>query len=137
MPGGNRRFFRAKPRWAVCATTSRRRIQRISSLRILRSICYRRSNGEFATRRRGTRKCAGERNKHSRNFFMSTIRECAAKYLAELARRGASAHTLRNYGSDLEQFAVYFEPPGESGPAMEQLDLVLLREWMAGLYDQK
>lgn len=67
---------------------------------------------------------------------MATIRECAAKYLAELGRRGASAHTLRNYGSDLEQFAAYFEPPGETGPSMEQLDLALLREWMSGLYDQ-
>jgi len=67
---------------------------------------------------------------------MATIRQCAAKYLAELGRRGASAHTLRNYGSDLEQFAAYFEPPGETGPAMEQLDLALLREWMSGLYDQ-
>ena len=60
----------------------------------------------------------------------------AAKYLAELARRGASEHTLRNYGSDLEQFAAYFEPPGETAPAMEQLDLALLREWLAELYDQ-
>jgi integrase/recombinase XerC len=67
---------------------------------------------------------------------MATIQECAAKYLAELARRGASAHTLRNYRSDLEQFADYFEPPGETAPAMEQLDLALLREWMSGLYDQ-
>ncbi|HMJ62857.1 MAG TPA: site-specific tyrosine recombinase/integron integrase [Bryobacteraceae bacterium] len=62
---------------------------------------------------------------------MATIRECAAKYLAELARRGASAHTLRNYGSDLEQFASYFELE------MEQLDLALLREWLSALYDQK
>jgi integrase/recombinase XerC len=67
---------------------------------------------------------------------MATIQECAAKYLAELARRGASVHTLRNYGSDLEQFANYFEPPGEIAPGMEGLDLALLREWMAGLYDQ-
>jgi len=62
---------------------------------------------------------------------MATIRECAAKYLAELARRGASAHTLRNYGSDLEQFASYFELE------MERLDLALLREWLSALYDQK
>ena len=62
---------------------------------------------------------------------MATIRECAAKYLAELARRGASAHTLRNYGADLEQFASYFELE------MEQLDLALLREWLSALYDQK
>jgi integrase/recombinase XerC len=67
---------------------------------------------------------------------MSTIRESIAKYLAELARRGASKHTLRNYGSDLEQFAGYFEAPGATAPAFEQLDLALLREWLGGLYDQ-
>jgi integrase/recombinase XerC len=68
---------------------------------------------------------------------MPTIRESIAKYLAELTRRGASRHTLRNYGSDLEQFAGYFEVPGVTAPAFEQLDLALLREWLAGLYDHK
>ncbi|HEY3940278.1 MAG TPA: tyrosine-type recombinase/integrase [Bryobacteraceae bacterium] len=67
---------------------------------------------------------------------MANIRECAAKYLAELARRGASPHTLRNYGSDLEQFAGYFEIPDEAPPDIENLDLALLREWLSGLYDQ-
>jgi integrase/recombinase XerC len=64
------------------------------------------------------------------------IREAAAQYLAELARRGASAHTLRNYASDLEQLAAYLEPPGETAPPIEQLDLALLREWMADLLDR-
>jgi integrase/recombinase XerC len=68
---------------------------------------------------------------------MPTIRECIAKYLAELTRRGASKHTLRNYGSDLEQFAGYFEVEGERPPPFEQLDLPLLREWLGGLYDHK
>lgn len=68
---------------------------------------------------------------------MPAIRESAAKYLAELQRRGASAHTLRNYGSDLEQFANYFEPPGTQPPSVEQLDLPLMREWLASLYDRK
>ena len=68
---------------------------------------------------------------------MASLRECISKYLAELARRGASEHTLRNYGSDLQQFATYFEPPGEIAPDLEQLDLPLLREWLASLYDQK
>lgn len=64
------------------------------------------------------------------------MRECIAKYLAELGRRGASKHTLRNYGSDLEQFAKYFEPPGESAsPELEQLDIAMLREWLSSLYD--
>jgi integrase/recombinase XerC len=67
---------------------------------------------------------------------MANIRECAAKYLAELARRGASEHTLRNYGSDLEQFARYFELPDAAVPDIESLDLALLREWLGGLYDQ-
>ena len=67
---------------------------------------------------------------------MAALRECISKYLAELERRGASKHTLRSYGSDLEQFATYFEPPGESAPEVEQLDLTLMREWLAGLYDQ-
>ena len=68
---------------------------------------------------------------------MPTIRESIAKYLAELARRGASKHTLRNYASDLQQFAGYFEAPGMTAPAFEELDLGLLREWLGGLYDQK
>jgi integrase/recombinase XerC len=67
---------------------------------------------------------------------MPPIRECISKYLAELTRRGASPHTLRNYGSDLEQFAEYFEPPGEIAPEIEIVDLHLLREWLASLYDQ-
>ncbi|HEY7302976.1 MAG TPA: tyrosine recombinase XerC [Bryobacteraceae bacterium] len=67
---------------------------------------------------------------------MSALRDSIAKYLAELERRGASKHTLRNYGSDLEQFAVYFEPPGAAVQNVEALDLPLLREWFAGLYDQ-
>jgi integrase/recombinase XerC len=71
---------------------------------------------------------------------MAKIREVAAHYIAELGRRGASAHTLRNYGSDLEQFAGYFERgEGPEGPAPEiqDLDLPLLREWLAGLFDQE
>ncbi len=65
---------------------------------------------------------------------MAALRECTARYLGELERRGASAHTVRNYASDLEQFATYFDPTGE--PQVGQLDLSLLREWLASLYDQ-
>lgn len=67
---------------------------------------------------------------------MTALRDCIAKYLAELVRRGASKHTLRSYGCDLEQFATYFEPPGATAPAMDRLDLPLMREWLAGLYDE-
>jgi len=67
---------------------------------------------------------------------MAELRECIAKYLGELQRRGASAHTVRNYGSDLEQLLAYCRLTGEE-PAVEQIDLSLLREWLASLYDQK
>jgi integrase/recombinase XerC len=68
---------------------------------------------------------------------MAALSECISKYLAELERRGASKHTVRNYASDLEQFRLYFHPPGENNPpSVEQLNLPLLREWLASLYDR-
>ncbi len=69
---------------------------------------------------------------------MAQIRECVANYLAELARRGASKHTLRNYGSDLDHFAGYFEPPGEAAPPeIERVEISMLREWLGALYDHQ
>ncbi len=56
---------------------------------------------------------------------------CVQSYLAELGRRGASRHTLRNYSSDLHQLADYLQP----APSVEQIDLTLLREWLGNLYD--
>ena len=34
------------------------------------------------------------------------------RYLSDLRLQNASPHTLRNYASDLQQFALYFSPPG-------------------------
>jgi integrase/recombinase XerC len=68
---------------------------------------------------------------------MPTLRESSAKYLAELSRRGASAHTLRNYATDLEQFAAYFDLPGQEPAQINDLDIALLREWLSDLYDQE
>src|SRR5579875_1013083 len=137
-----RNCFRARRRSAACATTSRTPTQATSSRRTSPSICCRRwkkqpNAGCGTTRRRAMPRSAGARRKRSTIFFMAQLRESIAKYLAELERRGASKHTLRNYGSDLEQFAAYFQPPGETNPPeIEQLDLPLLREWLADLYDR-
>jgi integrase/recombinase XerC len=68
---------------------------------------------------------------------MPTLRESIGEYLRELERRGASSHTLRNYASDLEQIAVFFEPPGESSPDISTVDVMALREWLAQLFDAK
>jgi integrase/recombinase XerC len=68
---------------------------------------------------------------------MPSLRDCIDEYLRELARRGTSTHTLRNYSSDLDQLATFFEPPGELSPDIATLDAAMLREWLAYLFDAK
>ena len=67
---------------------------------------------------------------------MAALRLSIEQYLLELSRRGAAAHTLRNYASDLEQFATFLEPPGETAPDVETIDRNLLREWLSYLFAQ-
>ena len=82
------------------------------------------------------RKYAGERSACWKRLSMAEMRRSIAQYLAELERRGASKHTARNYASDLDQFVGYFDVPGSPKPALEELDVFMLREWLSGLYDQ-
>ena len=58
------------------------------------------------------------------------------RFLEELRRQNASAHTLRNYASDLEQFAGYFTVPGRPAPLIEKVDVLAIREWLGQLYQQ-
>ncbi len=55
------------------------------------------------------------------------------EYLDDLRRQNASVHTLRNYESDLGQFHDYLARAGTPPPPAE-IDLLLIREWMASLY---
>jgi integrase/recombinase XerC len=59
------------------------------------------------------------------------------RFLDELRRRNASAHTVRNYASDLEQFLAYFTLPGQPAPSVEQIDALAIREWLGHLYQQR
>ena len=53
--------------------------------------------------------------------------------------RNVSAHTLRNYASDLEQFTHFLAPDKKSKlPDVAEIDHLTIREWMASLHsDQK
>lgn len=68
---------------------------------------------------------------------MSELARWIGKFVEELRRRNVSDHTVRNYQSDLEQFLAYVTPPGGDAPPVGELDLLLLREWLGSLYDQK
>lgn len=67
---------------------------------------------------------------------MSSLTEAIERYLAGLAIENASAHTLRNYKTDLDQLVEYFSPPGTEPPAPDQLTALDLREWLGDLYDR-
>ncbi|MDE3166255.1 MAG: tyrosine-type recombinase/integrase [Acidobacteriota bacterium] len=57
-----------------------------------------------------------------------------ARYVDELKREGASGHTVAAYESDLRQFLEYLSPPDLSPPEPRAIDILILREWLAGLY---
>ncbi len=63
--------------------------------------------------------------------------------------RNVSAHTLRNYESDLQQFVDYLTPPAKQSdipqrksraaakplvPDIKQIDHITIREWLASLH---
>lgn len=50
--------------------------------------------------------------------------------------RNASPHTLRNYRIDLMQFLAYLTPPGAEPPALDQINHLLIREFMGQLHDK-
>ena len=53
--------------------------------------------------------------------------------------RNVSAHTLRNYSSDLEQFLNFLTADGKrKAPEVSEIDHLTIREWLASLHtDQK
>src|ERR1700730_14041977 len=51
--------------------------------------------------------------------------------------RNASAHTLRNYASDLEQFHTYLSPPDSPPVKLADIDHRVIREYLGYLHDQQ
>jgi len=65
---------------------------------------------------------------------MSELRRQIERYLEDLARGGASPHTLDAYAADLRQFLEFLSPPETAPPAPAAIDVLMLREWLAALY---
>ena len=66
----------------------------------------------------------------------STLAAQMERYAQELAREGASPHTLAAYRGDLAQFLEFLSPPELAPPEPAAIDLLLLREWLVWLYGQ-
>ncbi len=67
----------------------------------------------------------------------SDLADRITSYLDELRRQNASAHTVRNYASDLDQFLAYFTISGHDKPRVEEIDALAVREWLGHLYEQR
>jgi integrase/recombinase XerC len=68
---------------------------------------------------------------------MSELARWIERYREELARAGASPHTVAAYASDLHQFLEFLSPPEMAPPEPQAIDLLILREWLAALYRMK
>ena len=65
------------------------------------------------------------------------MKTAIGKFLEYLqAVKNSSAHTISNYGKDLEQFLVYLSPPGLDPPALSAVDHATIREFVGHLHDQ-
>lgn len=67
---------------------------------------------------------------------MPALKDSIVRFLESMGRERFSAHTIRNYASDLEQFTAYFSPPETDAPEPAALTTAMLREWLANLYDR-
>jgi len=63
------------------------------------------------------------------------LAEAIDRFIGELRRQNASEHTVRNYSADLHEFLGYLTPAEGTPPEPAAFDALLIREWMAHLYD--
>lgn len=65
---------------------------------------------------------------------MSELERQIERYLEELKRTASSRHTIDAYTADLRQLVEFLSPPDLEPPAPGAIDVLILREWLAGLY---
>lgn len=67
---------------------------------------------------------------------MNSLHHDVTEYLASLIRQNASPHTIRNYRTDLESWVSFLTPQGGDPPAIAEIELLSMREWLGSLHDQ-
>lgn len=65
-------------------------------------------------------------------FADGPLKQAVESFLDDRSRQSSSAHTLRNYSIDLEQFLDHFPP----ATPVNAIGINELREWMAALYER-
>jgi integrase/recombinase XerC len=60
----------------------------------------------------------------------SELQEAAGRFVDSLRRKNSSAHTIRNYSIDVEQFVLYCSPPGQAPPLPPQIDRLAIRAFV-------
>ena len=68
---------------------------------------------------------------------MSELARQIERFLDARRRENVSENTLRAYAADLRQFLEYLSPADSGPPALREIDLLTLREWLADLYRTK
>jgi len=61
----------------------------------------------------------------------TTVEKAVARFIRSLQERNASAHTIKAYRTDLEEFSAYVGPQGWS-----DIDHVLIRGYLSSLYER-
>ena len=61
----------------------------------------------------------------------TTVEKAVARFVRALQERNASAHTIKAYRTDLEEFSAYVGPQGWS-----DIDHVLIRGYLSSLYER-
>ena len=61
----------------------------------------------------------------------SELQEAAERFIESLRRRNSSAHTIRNYSIDVNQFVLYCSPAGQAPPRPPEIDRLAIRAFIA------
>jgi len=60
----------------------------------------------------------------------SELQQAAGRFVDSLRRKNSSAHTIRNYSIDLDQFVLYCSPSGQAAPLPTEIDRLAIRAFV-------